>query len=412
MFNFIKKYLAEGSIVFFIGTIVSSFFHYLFNFQMGKMLTPDEFGTFSALIAIILIIGVPLNTLQMVVTKYAAEFYAKGKISAIKSLIIKTGKHTVTFGIIIALLFIILSGFLKELFNVDSVVPFFALAVFPIPFTILPLLRGAIQGLHKFFALGINMIIEGPSRFLCGTLLVLIGFGVNGAILASPFSAIIALIFCIFPARIIFKEKTYDTLELSTAKIYKYAIPTLLTQLCIATITFMDLIAVKRYFYGDLVGHYASAEVLGRVVFFFPAPITLLMFPKVAYLKAKGESVRRILIKSLLIVISLCVPLAISYKFFPYFIVVNIFNEKYIPGIPFLAYFGVAMGFFAITNLLCFFQLSIEKFKFIPLLIFMTFVQFFLILMFHETPYQILYVLIFCGGVLAISNLYLSFKCA
>ena len=72
--------LAKASSWLFVGGIVAGALGYVFQIIMGRMLSVAEYGTLTALMAIMMLIGAPLSTLSMVVSRkvsaYRSDEYA------------------------------------------------------------------------------------------------------------------------------------------------------------------------------------------------------------------------------------------------------------------------------------------------------------------------------------------------
>ncbi|GAG67030.1 unnamed protein product [marine sediment metagenome] len=83
--------------------------------------------------------------------------------------------------------------------------------------------------------------------------------------------------------------------------------------------------------------------------------------------------------------------------------------KEYENGAYLIKFFGVAMTFFALSNILILYNLSIEKFKFISPTIFFTILQIILIYLFHDSLIQVILILLFTSIVLFIANLISTF---
>src|SRR5690242_7938148 len=69
--------LARASAWMFIGNIAAGILGYVFQVIMGRMLSPQEYGLFSATMALFAVLAAPLSTLMMVVSRKVSEYRAR-----------------------------------------------------------------------------------------------------------------------------------------------------------------------------------------------------------------------------------------------------------------------------------------------------------------------------------------------
>jgi O-antigen/teichoic acid export membrane protein len=69
--------LASASAWLFVGGIVGGLLGYVFQVLMGRMLSTQEYGLFNAMMAFFIVLGAPLGTLMMVVSRKISEYRAR-----------------------------------------------------------------------------------------------------------------------------------------------------------------------------------------------------------------------------------------------------------------------------------------------------------------------------------------------
>jgi O-antigen/teichoic acid export membrane protein len=400
-----KKFIKEGSVLI-IATFIGSAFNYLFNISMGRLLGPADYSIMMSLLSLLMIVSIPIGTVQTVVAKYVTNFHAHNKTDTINSFLYGTFIRIFIFGMFIFVVLISTSKIIANYLNISSIKPVLIVSTVLFPLIFLPAIRGVLQGLQKFYLLGINIVSEGFIRLLCGILLVYAGLGVNGAIASTSLSSLFALLFVVFTMKETFFKKDNINNQQFTQfnEVYKYTGPVLISLLCITALTNMDLIIVKHYFLAEEAGIYSGAEIIGKIVFYLPAPISVFVFPKTAYSHAKNSDTKGILLKGLLFILAITGLLTTLYFIFPDIFVMTFFGERYIKSAPFLGLFGIAMSFYAIVNLLIFYKLSIHIIDFTYTLVGVTLLQIVLLMFFHNTLYHVIYVLIFCSSILMFVN--------
>ena len=70
---------------------------------------------------------------------------------------------------------------------------------------LLPINRGTLQGLQRFKGLSLNLVIEGTVKLFGGIILVLLGFGVYGAIISIVLAYVIPYFAGFYPLKDILK---------------------------------------------------------------------------------------------------------------------------------------------------------------------------------------------------------------
>src|SRR3989344_1622923 len=162
MINFkknLKNSLVRENFFFFLATNILNVFAFLFHFYMGRKLGPEDYGVLGVLLALIYLFNITSGTIQSSIAKFTSIFKAKKNFKKIKFLLRNSVKKLFFYGILFNLTFILISPLLAKFLHIP-VLPLIILS-FMISFEfILPVVRGALQGLQKFNNLGFNLILE------------------------------------------------------------------------------------------------------------------------------------------------------------------------------------------------------------------------------------------------------------
>jgi len=288
------------------------------------------------------------------------------------------------------------SWLIADFLRIPSPLPIILMGLLLALAVILSVPRGALRGLQKFGQLGLNISLEAFIRLLLGILLVSLGLGVNGAILAYGLAYLAAIALVLMPLRFLFhlQNKTIDV-----SSIYKFSLPALTMSICLAVMTNVDLIFVKHFFTSEEAGVYTVVSVLGKVIFFVSTAFTIPMFPLVSELHIRGENTLSILKKSLFYVISFSGIVMAAYWLSPSFIVHTLYGPSYTPAVPLLGAMGIAMGLIALVMVYTAYLLALKDMRFVKVLLGCTFLQIILLSLFHHTLLQVIYVLILTAGL-------------
>ena len=378
--------------------------NYIYQIYMGRALGPYQYGVFGSLFAISYIIYVLTNTIQTGSSRFISTFIGENKKEMIEIFSKGLLKRMFVLGISIFLIIVVLSNPIASFLKIDSIIPVIVLASIFIFSTLLPVNLGVIQGLEKFFSLGINMILNFSAKLIFGILLVLIGFGVNGAIGGVVIGFLVALMFSYVPIRKylhqdISKEKSFNFSEL-----YKYSFPTMIAMFCFSVPANIDVILAKHFFASNTAGIYTAATVLGKIILFVPGAIAIVMFPKISRLYAEKKDTNYVLNISLVYTAVLSGAMALGYWFFPNLAITIPYGAEYLDAIPILRIYGIAMFFFSLTVVIMRYTLAISHVKYVYLLLIFTVLEIGLLYLFHSTIYIMAQILLIVNFLLFLSS--------
>ena len=124
-----------------------------------------------------------------------------------------TLKKIFLIGVGITIIYLLLSPLIASFLRIDNLTPVIVISSYLLIALLLPITRGIIQGLQNFTQLGISFILEGITKLGLGILLIYIGLGVSGAILAFTFAYVIPFILTLYFLKSTFmKEKSIKEL--------------------------------------------------------------------------------------------------------------------------------------------------------------------------------------------------------
>lgn len=371
---------------------------------MGRALGPYQYGIFGSLFAISYIIYVLTNTIQTGSARFISKFIGENKKEMISVFSKGLLKRMFVLGISIFVILVILSNPITIYLKIDSITPVIFLASIFIFSTLLPVNLGIIQGLEKFFSLGINMILSFSAKLIFGILLVMIGFGVNGAISGVVIGFIVALIFSYFPIRNYLHQNSKNKNKFNFSELYVYSFPTMIAMFCFSVPANMDVILAKHFFESNTAGIYTAATVLGKIILFVPGAIAIVMFPKISRLHAEKKDTNYVLNISLIYTAVLSGAMALGYWFFPNLAITIPYGIEYLDAIPVLRLYGIAMFFFSLTVVIMRYTLAISHVKYVYLLVMFTLIEIGLLYLFHTTILIMAQIILIVNFLLFISS--------
>lgn len=343
--------LIKGSIVLLIMLNAFSFLNFMFQFGMARLLTIAQYSILATLVSIVYIMNVLTESIQLLVTKYVSSEHEEGKIKNILRTFLNSSMRLATIIFVGYLILVVpLSILLKIpylLLALNSLMIFLA--------CILPITRGALQGQKMFKHLGLNMIVEASVKLLVAIGLVILGYGVYGAVGATIIGAIAAVLISLMSLkniRIAEEKKVDINLERS------YSIPVFVIISSIVAIYSLDIIVAKIVFNEQVAGIYAVASILAKIIVWGTIPISKAMFPLSVESNAKNKDSGEILLNSFGLLVALIVIALGLFYLFPD-LIVRIFSGKILPeSAEILFYLGIGTSVISLANLNLMYKIS------------------------------------------------------
>lgn len=389
--------LIKASLAIFIAYSLFSLANFIYHFLAARMLGPAEYAVVASLFALVYIMAIGSTTIQNTFTKFTARFNGKKEYEKIAYLFIRGTRKLAIFSLIAFVVYLLISPLIASFLKI-SIVPVLLLSPLILLSVFISLNRGILQGLQKFNALGINLVIEGGLKVILAVLFIYLGFKSGGAIAAVSVGTFIALMFT-YPYLLF--DKSSKRIIINSKEIYSFTAISLISLLLITMIYSLDVFLVKHFFSAESAGHYAALSLLGKIIFAGATAIGMVMFPKIAELKS-NEKQRAIFKKSLIITGLLSCIITLFYFLFPTLIVNAIFGSQYLEIVPLLGFFGIFMSLFSLSYICVLNKLAIGKKKFIWLIAAAVLFEIILISIFHSSLNQIVIILIALNLILFI----------
>lgn len=402
--EFTKHPLISLSVVIVLGSLVSSFFSFLFNLFMSRNLSVADYGTLTSLVSLITLATMPAGAILPTIVHFSAKYFAHNDEAMAYGLFYKVGKLALGIGLLFLLIFIFGSTHIASFFKItdSSLLILPGLVVFCSYLAIMN--SGFLQAKLAFGFLTLSQFIGSLFKLVLGVVLVLLGMGVSGGMWAFFLAYFVPYIVTFIPLRFLFtKRKVVDAISLK--ELLSYGAPSALTLICLSSFITVDTLVVKHFFDPKSAGIYAGISLLGRIIFFVSSPIGTVMFPLVVQKHAKRESIRSTFILAMLLVFLPSLALTIGYFLLPNLVIqLSLKNDDYLQGAALLGFMGIYLTVYSLLYLLANFYLSIKKtIVTIPIVI-GSVAQLLLIWFFHEDFFQVVFI---STGIVSVLLLFL-----
>ncbi|WP_035336591.1 oligosaccharide flippase family protein [Dokdonia sp. PRO95] len=401
----IKKILSPEQI-FMLSAFVVNGGNYLYNLGLGRVLGPGAFADAAILITLLLVLSFVAMTFQLAVAKFTTEF-DKSKQEAFVQ---RAYKQATTFGIILGAAIVVFAGSLQTLFQTESSVMFtiFGIAV-PLYF-IMSVNRGNLQGRKSFIALSITYQFEMVCR-LALTFALLLFFNIESSVAVATAIAI-SFIAGVFPFKKLTSKKAVQSALTSkeSKAVMNFFVLTACYELTQIICNNSDILLVKHYFPSYDAGLYASLALIGRVVYFVTWMFVMLLLPTVVSMRKEGKNSVPVLMKYVGYITALASGIVLFTFLFPSFAVQILFGEQYMSIAPLLGWYALATSFFALSNIFAYYYLSLDHYKPIVIAAIFGVLQIVLIILFHDSLFEVVLAQVVAMGSLLIAQLLYFWK--
>lgn len=369
------------------GTIIAGLLGVAFQSIFSHRLHPTEYGSVFVVVSLITLVGLPASAFTLVMARETSRDRASGQKVASAALLRNGNRALVLAGLGLAIVVAALSPLIAQYLLIPT--NFLLAAAAGIPFTLaLPLLLGEFQGEQRFLALstisvalaGLKLIGALALGGIWGPVGIIAGISLAGA--AGYLAA-----FLILANKRSIKSKV--PWFRPAASYLTIVVP---STVALAVLLSADILLVKHYFPTQVAGEYASMAALGRAIFWGASAIAAVLFPKVVYRGAQGNSGAHLVGMSLLFVaVGGLVGLG-SLTFGSRWLLIAFSGDAYAGVASYLPWYGIGMILLGGAAVMIATHQSRGKPGFLALLLPLTLLEPTLLVAFHENLTQVVLV--------------------
>jgi O-antigen/teichoic acid export membrane protein len=346
--------LLGGSLTLLAGSGLVGITNLIYNVVTARLLGPTGFAHATAVYTLLMLASAITLSFQVVCAKYVANHQAADEKAAIfAALHLRAWLAGISLGLVLFVFNRVLMAYL----NLPDQVLISVLALgiaFYIP---LGVRRGYIQGVHAFGALSINFMLEGVVRLGGAYLLIYLGLGVRGAVLAS----VIAVIVSYFSAKP--SPGLHSPGPLLIPISFGEGLQAIVFFSGQVVINNFDIVLVKHFFASDQAGIYAAVSLVGRLVNMCAWSVVNTMFPVSAAARSSDREARPVLFLSLGMVFLILSALILGLWAIPSFLWRILFGAHFELGnygclAALLILYAVTAGVYSLSSVMITYEMS------------------------------------------------------
>jgi O-antigen/teichoic acid export membrane protein len=330
----------------------------------ARWLGSDSYGTVASLLACVLMLTIPGSALQAAVARDISRDPGGGAEALARRALVAV----LVLAIPVAGILILLRAPIASVLGVDLQWASAAAVWFGWLWIGLSLQRGLFQGRRRYRPLALSLVVEAIGRLSFGVLLLALGLGATGALLATGFAIAASSSLLIWADRGVRSGgRPADLWRLAR----RCGAPLIALSL-VAILQNADVIIVRHRMSHAVAGVYAETVVAARGILWFGVGLGLFLLPEAARRARREEDARSILLHMMSLVCVVAVPLTAVYAVLGPTLLRLVFNTHQVPtgtgGA--LALLSVAMTLLALSYLVVQYQLALRRRSFVlPLLV-------------------------------------------
>jgi O-antigen/teichoic acid export membrane protein len=338
--------------------------NYLYYPVLGRLLQPSAFGETQALVSLFLQAGIFLSVLGLLTINVVANY---GESKQSDKIILELEKLALLISGAMLVLTVLFNHVLQRFFQFDDSLPFVMLSiaiVVTVPFTF----RSAyLRGKQYFGLASIAGIIGAAAKLGFSAVLVLLHFGTTGAIAGIVLAQLVAFGYAAVSAKRHGFSESLRTqfIRLPDVRLIlpelKYALLILMGSLIVTGLYSVDIVVVKHFFDAHTAGLYAGIAAVARIVFFLTASIAQVLMPAVR-LQQSPQQNRRILNKSLLLLVAIGGGALLVFWAMPRFIIGHLMGDKYLTFANLLPRLSLAVLLISVLNLFITYHMALRRY--------------------------------------------------
>jgi len=218
---------------------------------------------------------------------------------------------------------------------------------------------GAIQGLERFGWYAAITVLMAFLRVALPVVLVILGFGINGAMLGIALSAVLAYAASFQPLKDVLRGAR-ERMK-STRDVWSFALLAAGAAAGMVVLFSVDTVLARHYLGAHDAGLYAALATIGRTALFITTGLTVVMFPKVVALRERKEPHAYVAMQTLVGALALAGAIEVVLCIFPSMVAKLLFGQAFVAMAGTLPLYGLAMVFLAAAQVLVTYLLALAN---------------------------------------------------
>lgn len=369
------------------GTILAGVIGFAFQSVFTHRLAPPDYAAVFAALSLLTLITLPASAVTLLMARETSRARASGHPVASAALLRSGNRTLLVVGVVAGILLTLASPVLGTFLGVSTLLAVAVALSMPATFA-LPLLLGELQGQQRFLAFS-SLSVGGAAAKLVAAVVLGLVLGPLGVVLGVTLATLLTYAVAFLLVRQKMNIRVTAPWFTSAIRYLALIVP---STLALSILLSADVLLVKHFFSNQLAGEYSAVAALGRGVFWGAAGVAAVLFPKVTFRESQGGSGSWIVGASVALVLgggllSLLMGAALARPVLSAFA-----GSSYSSGASILPLYTAAMTLLGCASVLIATHQSRARGAFLSVLIPITAAEPLLIVAFHHSLMQVVWV--------------------
>jgi glycosyltransferase involved in cell wall biosynthesis/O-antigen/teichoic acid export membrane protein len=342
----------RGAVSFLVASAGINISNFIFHIVVSRLLGPAHYGAVGSILSILSLIAVPVGAAQLAVTQAVMGHVNNGQSFSLNRLI----RRALLVGIMAMLAFAALTQTIDGFLHLVSPLPLYLVGAW-IPLAIVgAVLQGALIGEYRYRAVAFATFVGGgPIRLLFGAGMVLAGYGVTGAIVATILGQAFSTGSLLVSAGRKVRNQPQGSVVRTTRRDMTSSIAAIGSYTALIGI---DTFLARHYFPAKLAGQYAAGAIAAHIALFVPGAIVAVAFPHWVSGEGISASSRKAFMQALKFTALLGILSAGALTVLSSLVVHVLFGSSYSGAIAIVGLLAFASAVIGILSLFIYFHLA------------------------------------------------------
>lgn len=334
--------MGKGTLYLMVSNGVFALAGYLVHFGLGRYLGPVDYGIFGVVLSLMTVV----NTFFTAGFPQSASKYIAEDNTRIAGIIKSTNRIILVFSALVFSLYFGLAGVIASWFNDSNLTPYIRISALVIPAYAFYSIYGPgyLNGQRQFGKQAIASFVSSIVKIIAVLALVLLGFGVKGAIAGYLAAALAGLLLAWRFLRPVGKRDV----NFGWKKLAEFGIPATAFTVVFFLLMSIDLFAVKAIGGGEAeVGYYTSATTISKMPYFLFTGLAMTLLPSISRSISMNDArlTRDYVRQSIRYMLVLLMPITILISATSANLLVLVYSSAYVAAAPSLSIliFGIAL---------------------------------------------------------------------
>jgi O-antigen/teichoic acid export membrane protein len=291
----LAKISVKSSFHYMWGLIASNVILAVGTIYLASLLSPGEMGLYTLALAAPTLISLLRDWgVNSALVKYTAQYNSEGQLVRAMRILRTSLVFEVVVGFVLTVVSVLLSSVFAEIYHAASIAPLIEVASLIILInSFWTIAQAAFTGFERMELNNVSLIVQAVVKVVLVSSLVILGFGVFGAVLGYVVSFLVAgvagtLLLWFFcrsfrdpPSRSLglLREASTSVGAVGLAGLVRYGLPLSVAAIIGSFQTQFYTVLMGVYATADAVGNYAIASTFVVLIAFFATPISTMLFP-------------------------------------------------------------------------------------------------------------------------------------